>query len=172
MHSTPLGIDLDHVRVSWKMPVGQVAPENVASGKRHTKSSVEALQSGELLWDSGKMESSNSQLVPVGVNPDSFRRYYWTVRIWDEKNLPGGYAPATWFETGAIHPADWQLGATCKWIQSPLLPLEDGKFRTWTKFAIFPLHLQLDRSSKLTTEEIAKAEREPSRPPRPKAVIT
>ncbi len=40
------------------------------------------------------------------------------------------------------------------------------------KFAIFPLHLQLDRSSKHTTEEIAIAEREHSRPPRPRAVIT
>ncbi|TSA32034.1 MAG: hypothetical protein D4R65_10190 [Verrucomicrobiaceae bacterium] len=166
MHVTPLGIDLDQLRVSWKMPVRQDAPGKVARGQRQTAyqilvaPSLQALQSGQLLWDSGKVESSNSQLVPFGVKPESFRRYFWTVRTWDQKQLPGGYAPATWFETGAIHPSDWQLGAPCKWIQSPLVPIEDEKFRTWAKFAIFPLHLQLDKSSKLTTEDIAKSERE------------
>ncbi|MCX6895987.1 MAG: alpha-L-rhamnosidase N-terminal domain-containing protein, partial [Verrucomicrobia bacterium] len=168
LQATPLGIDFDQVRVSWKMPVRRDASGKVARGQRQTAyqirvaASARALQGvpAELLWDSGRIESNASQLVTLPVKLDSFRRYFWTVRIWDENQRASVYAPATWFETGAIRPADWQLGAPCKWIQSPLIPVEDEKFRTWAKFATFPLPPQLGKSWTVMPEDLAKADQE------------
>jgi alpha-L-rhamnosidase len=37
-----------------------------------------------------------------------FTRYYWSVKIWDEKNIPSKWSQPVSFETGMMEPANWR----------------------------------------------------------------
>ena len=67
---------------------------------------------GDVLWDSGKVASAETQLVPhggVALPPDAVLD--WTVTVWDEADTPSEpRAPATIF-TG-LAAGDWQA----QWI--------------------------------------------------------
>ena len=90
------------------------SPENASSGH------------GDL-WDSGKIASSQSlDIVYNGPDLVSAKRYYWSVRVWDNQNNVSAWAPAGWWEMGLLTPDDWS-GA--QWISgnstvSPLLRKE------------------------------------------------
>ncbi len=78
---------------------------------------------GEVVWQSGKISSAESQLIPyAGTALDPLCRYRWRVRVWNEQDKASrwsdyasfGTAPATdWLETaawiGAITYADARL---------------------------------------------------------------
>ncbi len=62
------------------------------------------------VWDSGRIASSDSINIPYNgpaLKPQT--RYFWSVRVWDNKGANSTSAPA-WFETGL---ANW----TAKWIR-------------------------------------------------------
>ena len=66
---------------------------------------------GELLWDSGRVASAQSHLVPYEGKPlESSRRYFWKVRFWDETDAPSPWsAPATWI-SGLLSPlSEWRV---------------------------------------------------------------
>lgn len=110
----PLGIDDAHPSLSWQLG----SPVN---GARQTAyrilvaSTQDRLTPGRAdVWDSGKVGSAASVGVPYGGPAlRSSQRYFWTVQVWDGQGAGSGWAPATWWETGLLHAADWQ-GA--QWI--------------------------------------------------------
>ena len=65
------------------------------------------------IWDSGKIKGSKSSGIKL---PDSklksFEKYYWSVRIWNEKNEVTNWASPGSFITGALNQSDWKA----KWI--------------------------------------------------------
>ena len=79
------------------------------------------------IWDSGKIASSESVgVVYQGPDLQSAKRYYWSVRVWDNQGNVSACAPAAFWEMGLLTPGDWS-GA--QWIQgtstvSPLLRKE------------------------------------------------
>ena len=75
--------------------------------------SAEALaQDHADVWDSGKVDSDQSVNVPYGgPSPESRRRYYWQVRVWDAQGQPSPYSAATWWEMGLLSSQDWKASA-------------------------------------------------------------
>src|SRR5882757_2419544 len=64
-------------------------------------------------WDSGRIASSDSINIPYNgpaLKPQT--RYFWSVRVWDNKGRESTSSPA-WFETGLLSPSDW----SAKWIR-------------------------------------------------------
>ncbi len=65
------------------------------------------------LWDSGKVHSDSSNLIPYAGEPLQSRQVcWWRVRAWDESGVASGWSePALW-TMGLLQPDDW----TAKWI--------------------------------------------------------
>ena len=101
----PLGIDVGNPLLSWVC----------SGGVKQTAFQIIAKCNGEIIWNSGKVESSN-QSVRYGGSPAKDReRIYWSVKLWDE-NDAGGEIESAWFEMGLD---SW----SAKWID-PELPHE------------------------------------------------
>ena len=60
------------------------------------------------LWDSGKVESSETSQLPYAGKPLTSRLHcYWKVRVWDKYSRASDWsAPAMW-SMGLLHPSDW-----------------------------------------------------------------
>ncbi len=70
--------------------------------------------SGKLIWDSGKIQSKQSNLVgAVGLALKSAQTYFWRVKTWDLGNHESGWSEPAVFRTSLNSEADWK-GA--KWI--------------------------------------------------------
>ncbi len=110
---TPLGMDTAKPQLSWKM-------EDSRSGARQTAYQIQVASKLELLaggkgdvWDSGKVESANSQGVIYGGTAfEPSRRYYWRVLVWDKDGKAGAPSEPSWWETGLLRQENWKA----KWI--------------------------------------------------------
>ncbi len=65
------------------------------------------------VWDSGRVEGSQSTPASYGGKPlESGRTYYWKVRWWDAGNSPSPYSRPARFSMGLLNASDWKG----KWI--------------------------------------------------------
>lgn len=109
----PLGITAVKPRFSWKLS-GDMNKKN----QRQTayqiicSESLNDLEEEKLLWDSGKVMSSETNHIIFQKKISSRQRIVWKVRVWDEKDIPGEYSQPGWFEEGLLDSSDW----SAKWI--------------------------------------------------------
>jgi len=109
----PLGIAELHPRFQWSFKTHernqfQYAYEIIAS--RHLGSINEGVGDA---WSTGKIISAqNAQLEYNGEPLQSFTRYYWRVRIYNQDNQASDWSQPAWFETAMLNVADW----SAKWI--------------------------------------------------------
>ncbi|MBS1814099.1 MAG: family 78 glycoside hydrolase catalytic domain [Acidobacteria bacterium] len=110
--TNPLGIDVTKPRFAWQSDAKsdgwmQSAYELlVASSEKQLKAGK-----GDV-WNSGRVASSDSINIAYGGPALKSRtRYYWAVKVWDNKGKSSVSEPA-WFEMGALSPSDW----SGKWI--------------------------------------------------------
>ena len=104
----PLDIDVAAPRFAWQSDAR--TPDWMQQAYQIQVSTDEqALRSGKAdVWDSGRIASSDSiNIAYAGTALHSETRYYWTVRVWDNKGASEVSAP-TWFETGMLVPSDWK----------------------------------------------------------------
>ncbi len=105
----PEGIDATAPRLSWRM-------ESAAKGAAQTayqiqiSSDKERLAQGEAdVWDSGKISSDAMGVeLPEKVALVSEQRYWWRVRLWDEKGQELPASDAATFLAGKVKPDDWK----------------------------------------------------------------
>jgi len=115
----PLGIDTARPRLQWVLE-----SQPGARGKKQTAYQIvvatneAALRAGKGdLWDSGRVNSSQSVQIPYGGKPLPARLLcWWKVRVWDEQGKASAWSePARW-SMGLMSPGDWQGG----WIGSDI----------------------------------------------------
>ncbi len=106
----PLGIDVECPRFSWQM--------NSADNKHGCRQTAYQLVvtdgAGQIIWDSGKINSDKSLNIKYSGKPlSSVTRYDWVVHVWDQDKKK--HTACSWFETGVMNPglSAWD-GA--KWI--------------------------------------------------------
>lgn len=103
-------------RLSW---INQPANDNL-KGKAQTAYQIRVYskapkKGGERadVWDSGKVNSTASYLINYeGPALKCGKDYWWTVRVWDERDIPSGWADAATFGMGID---DW----SASWIGAP-----------------------------------------------------
>jgi alpha-L-rhamnosidase len=112
--SDPLGIDVGKPGLSWQSDSTernwvQSAYEVVVS------STPEALKNGKGdVWDSGKQNSGESVGIAYGgPKLESGKRYYWTVRVWDNKGRKSEAEQSAFWEMGLLRKEDWKA----QWIR-------------------------------------------------------
>ncbi|MBG0850757.1 family 78 glycoside hydrolase catalytic domain [Streptomyces spinoverrucosus] len=97
----PLGVDAETPRFGWRMA-------SAARGRQQSAyrilvaTSAERLRRGRAdVWDSGRVTSPDSVAVRYAGDPlRRSTRYFWTVRVWDERDRRVADAPTARFETG------------------------------------------------------------------------
>ncbi len=132
------GLEVEHLRAEHRInPVGLETLQpclswHIMSGERgvlqtayqiRTAETEEGLESGLLSWDSGKIPSEDSHLVPYGgTEPESGQRIYWQVRVWDNKENVSGWSPTAFWEMGLLDRSEWKAS----WIDPATKPAGDG----------------------------------------------
>lgn len=106
----PVGLDSKLPRFSWQLEapgrnIQQTAYEIRISKESNGKTS---------LWNSGKVTSSQSlHIVYGGPALQSDKKYYWQIRVWDNKGKVSAWSAPAWWQTGLFEAADWKA----QWIQ-------------------------------------------------------
>lgn len=104
----PLGTDVTQPRLGWKLR--STGRDVMQTAYQITVSSNE--NGGSDLWDSGKVNSSQSVDVKYGGKPlTSGLRAHWRVKIWDNQGNVAESQPA-WWEMGLLQKSDWNA----QWI--------------------------------------------------------
>lgn len=126
-YDEPRGIGNAQPSVGWRMTAddapgnpcfdptvkGVCALDRQIAYEVEVASSVEELESGELLWDSGRVESS-AQSVTLGTELDSREDVAWRVRVWDAKDQPTAWSEPSTFTVGLLDRDDW---GDARWIE-------------------------------------------------------
>lgn len=120
----PLGIDVKQPRLSWRLESDTRGTVQAAYEIRVALSDEELKRGLDLIWDSGRVVSGESiQRAYTGPPLLSRRRYYWRVRVWDERGVVSEWSAPAWWEMGLLSQSDW----TATWIEpalsSSLVPL-------------------------------------------------
>ncbi|NOY59808.1 MAG: family 78 glycoside hydrolase catalytic domain [Calditrichaeota bacterium] len=109
----PLGIDVVQPRLSWNFTANGENQQQRAY-QILTASSEENLKSGiGDLWDSGKVNSGQSVLVPYsGKKLTSRMRAFWKVRVWDQDDHSSQWSRMAKWEMSLLDSSDWKA----QWI--------------------------------------------------------
>lgn len=111
--TNPLGVDETAPRFSWKLATDQSNTVQTAYQIQSAESEADLL-AGSCRWDSGKVDSDTSILVPyAGPALQSRQRVYWHVKVWDNHGNQSGWSETAWFEMGLLNEGDW----SAQWIE-------------------------------------------------------
>ncbi len=116
----PVGIDAAKPRFSWSCRSNKKEDSYNKSQSAYqivVCSSFEKFDANEGdLWDSGKVESSESLYIEYAGKPlKTFQQCSWKVRVWDEKGQVGPWSAGGYWTQGVVDQKDW-VG---QWIGQP-----------------------------------------------------
>jgi alpha-L-rhamnosidase len=121
--TNPVGIDISEPRLSWEIIsnsrnfIQETYQIKAAGSKEDLKAEK------NLLWDTGKLISGQSnQVVYEGKIPSSSQRVYWQVKIWGN-NGNSSWSEIAYWEMGLLKESDWQA----KWIE-PVLNEDENNY--------------------------------------------
>lgn len=107
----PIGIDVLRPRLSWQL-------QSRKQGARQTAYQIVAKSAHEVIWDTGKVDSSQSIHVAYdGPHLGSAQRVDWKVRAWDESGQPTDFSEPAFWEMGLLNQAEWKG----RWIGAALV---------------------------------------------------
>jgi alpha-L-rhamnosidase len=126
LQTTPLGFDNPVPEFSWILQSAergmiQTAFEILVSDE------LEKLEVGTgNYWQSGKISGNKTFGIRYAGKPlQSFTRYFWKVRVWNQNGQMSDWSPVSWFETSMMKPSDWKA----RWISDQrALPEKDEDF--------------------------------------------
>jgi alpha-L-rhamnosidase len=124
----PRGLDGAQPRLSWRF-----APEaRIVRGEGQTACQIRVAASAaslakgaDLLWDTGRMESKESNLVPYRGKPlRPFGVCFWHVRVWNRSGEPSPWSKTATWSMGPATVDDW---GGARWIGLPEAVYEASK---------------------------------------------
>lgn len=108
----PVGVDALHPRLSWKI---SSTGFNVMQTAYSIRVATDRKFSGSgMTWQTGKINSGESVFIPYEGNElKPGQKYFWQVKVWDNKGRESKWSEAGSWETGLLSPAGWKA----KWIE-------------------------------------------------------
>ena len=108
----PIGTDIARPRFSWKVnATGNSILQTAFSIRVATDA---RFSSDKMVWQSEKIESGESILQDYkGPDLKSGQRYFWQVKIWDNKGRASKWSETAFWEMGFLAKSDWKA----KWIE-------------------------------------------------------
>jgi alpha-L-rhamnosidase len=128
LEGTQLGIGSANPRLSWQMtaededgnPCFDPTVNGVCALDKQTAYEVEAahstaaLTSGDLVWDSGKVDSAAQSDVVFQESLESRDTVVWRVRVWDALGKASDWSEPATFTVGLLEQDDW---GDARWIE-------------------------------------------------------
>ncbi len=119
----PVGIDVRHPRISWKLKADERAVLQTAYLIEVAANSTFE----QVIWTSGKIESDQSTHVELtGLQTASCTRYYYRIKSWSNHGACSDWSTAAYWETGIlrgiVESADWYA----EWISAPAAVLTES----------------------------------------------
>jgi|WetSurSiteA1Bulk_404760.scaffolds.fasta_scaffold03554_3 alpha-L-rhamnosidase len=112
-HKTnPVGIDVLQPRFSWKI---KCTGNNIMQTVYWIRVATDPKFTGsKIVWQSGEVSSDQSILVSYkGPDLNPYQRYYWQVKVWDNKGRASKWSQTAYWETGLLTKDNWKA----KWIE-------------------------------------------------------
>lgn len=138
----PVGIDTPQPRFSWKITAPGFGILQTAYSVR--VATDQKFSSSAIIWQSGKVNSDGSVLQEYkGPALKSGTRYYWQVKVWDNKGRESKWSETGSWETGLLSPSDWKAkwiemsGDTVRYSPSPHFRKEFQVAKTITKAVVY-----------------------------------
>ena len=108
----PIGIDEKSPRFVWRLQAEKPGSEQTAYQLAVGTQVKEVAVGMGNTWDSGIIPSTVIPAIYRGQELRPFTRYYWSVRVQDEKGNWTAWSPVSFFETGMMDQQNWKG----KWI--------------------------------------------------------
>ncbi len=116
--NNPIGIDITIPRFSWKLISAEQGVKQTSYSIRVGLDSKSIIKGQNILWQSNEIQSDQSVLVPyAGSALKSRQRYYWQVKVKDNKGNSSAWSEVKFWEMGLLSASDW----SAEWIE-PTLP--------------------------------------------------
>lgn len=111
--NNPQGIDTTQPRLSWQIESQEYGAAQTAYQILAASSEAGLSSDKGDLWDSGRVMSDASVLVPyAGKAPASRTQCFWKVRVWDNAGRVSGWSPMATWSMGILRPDEWHA----QWI--------------------------------------------------------
>ncbi|RLD73419.1 MAG: hypothetical protein DRJ10_17855, partial [Bacteroidetes bacterium] len=134
----PLGIDIKKPRFFWEIR-DSIRGAKQTAYQLMVSSSIKKLNKNDAdIWNSGKVESDQSAHVEYsGSELESYKTYYWKVKIWDKDGKELEFSkPATW-EMGILSENEWQANWIGKEIKDSVKGEKEKKWQ-WKEWIWHP----------------------------------
>jgi alpha-L-rhamnosidase len=118
--ASPLGVDNIKPTLSWQLQSGQ---KNIlqAAYQILVSDDENLLQKDRgNIWDSKKVSANTSiQVEYKGKQLVSTKKYFWKVKVWDNKGNVSNWSSSSFWQMGLLQEADW---TNAKWVAYESLP--------------------------------------------------
>ncbi len=105
----PMGIETQTPRFSWEITSKVNGEFQTAYRIIVSDSEISIKNEKGNIWDSGKIESANSNNINYkGLELYPAKRYWWKVKWWNSKGVEQNWSEVEWFETGLFSKTDWK----------------------------------------------------------------
>jgi alpha-L-rhamnosidase len=105
----PIGLDVTQPRFSWQLNSNERNLMQTAYEIRLANSVTSLPKGGADSWSSGKINSDQSVQVAYAGRPlQSGNKYYWQVRVWDNKGKASAWSDVASLQIGLLQPSDWK----------------------------------------------------------------
>ncbi len=105
---TPIGLEVVNPRLSWQMKAATRGAKQTAYQILVADNEADLKKDNGNVWNSGMVKSEQSIKIDYAGKPlESRKRYFWKVKIWNEKNKPTPYSESTWWEMSLLKKEDW-----------------------------------------------------------------
>jgi len=105
---TPMGLEVMNPRLSWQMKAINRGVKQTAYQILVADNEADLKKDNGNVWNSGMVKSEQSIKIDYAGKPlESRKRYFWKVKIWNEKNKPTIYSESTWWEMALLKKEDW-----------------------------------------------------------------
>jgi alpha-L-rhamnosidase len=104
----PFGLEVTNPRLSWQIKSTTRGTKQTAYQILVADNEADLKKDNGNVWNSGMVKSEQSIKIDyAGKFLESRKRYFWKVKIWNEKNKPTTYSEPTWWEMALLKKEDW-----------------------------------------------------------------
>ena len=122
--TNPLALNVSHPRFTWQIESSEANFVQTAYEIRVTAKESALSKRDKPVWNSGKVNSDHSVNVEFkGLPLISKTRYFWQVRIWDNRGKATSWSAPAWWETALLDSTLWKA----QWIAAPGKVAEDHR---------------------------------------------
>lgn len=105
---TPMGLEVTTPRLSWQMKATTRGAKQTAYQILVADNEADLKKDNGNIWNSGMVKSEQSIKIDYAGKPtESRKRYFWKVKIWNEKNKPTTYSEPSFWEMALLKKEDW-----------------------------------------------------------------